>query len=258
MLIDPFTTVAQIVNFFILILLLKRFLYRPILKAMEQREKKIINCLQEAEIEVKNAQKEAEIYRKKQQKWEELKRKRFEQLKEEVAEQKKVLIANAEEEIEALRTQWYEQLQQEKQTFLESLHQQVNEQIMKIARQAFQNLADSSLEHQMISKFIEGLPNLSQEQIKMTHPLINTEHQCLTISSSFPIDSSQKEQLIQALKNHFHKDINVTFQTTTDRICGIELCNHDYRISWHLDHYLDELEAKMSQLLEGGENATRN
>jgi len=48
MLIDWFTVVAQVVNFLILVWLLKRFLYRPILNAIDAREKRIATKLADA------------------------------------------------------------------------------------------------------------------------------------------------------------------------------------------------------------------
>jgi len=39
MLFDWFTFAAQLLNFIILVWLLKRFLYRPVLKAIDDREK---------------------------------------------------------------------------------------------------------------------------------------------------------------------------------------------------------------------------
>ena len=46
--IDWFTVVAQAVNFLILVWLLKRFLYKPILHAIDEREKGIATQLAEA------------------------------------------------------------------------------------------------------------------------------------------------------------------------------------------------------------------
>jgi F-type H+-transporting ATPase subunit b len=48
MLIDWFTVGAQAVNFLILVWLLKRFLYRPVLAAIDAREKKIAAQLADA------------------------------------------------------------------------------------------------------------------------------------------------------------------------------------------------------------------
>ena len=47
--IDWFTVVAQAINFLILVWLLKRFLYKPILHAIDEREKGIAAQLAQAE-----------------------------------------------------------------------------------------------------------------------------------------------------------------------------------------------------------------
>ena len=49
MLIDWFTVGAQALNFLILILLMKRFLYKPILNAIDGREKRIAKELKDAD-----------------------------------------------------------------------------------------------------------------------------------------------------------------------------------------------------------------
>ena len=55
MLIDKFTLFAQVGNFLILIFLLKRFLFGPIVNAMDKREKKMAMAMEEAERAVKEA-----------------------------------------------------------------------------------------------------------------------------------------------------------------------------------------------------------
>src|ERR1700681_4243264 len=64
MLIDWFTVVAQAVNFLILVWLLRRFLYRPVLAAIETREKKIASQLEDAAARQAQAQKEGEDFRR--------------------------------------------------------------------------------------------------------------------------------------------------------------------------------------------------
>ncbi len=62
--IDYFTIFAQIINFLILVFLLRHFLYRPVTKLMEEREQKIVSRLQEIEEKKSEAEKELESYRK--------------------------------------------------------------------------------------------------------------------------------------------------------------------------------------------------
>jgi F-type H+-transporting ATPase subunit b len=66
-LIDWFTVGAQIVNFLVLIALLKYFLYGRIIKAIDEREKKIASRLEDAEQKKKEAEQEGEAYRTKNQ-----------------------------------------------------------------------------------------------------------------------------------------------------------------------------------------------
>ena len=47
--INPILLLAQVVNFFVLLLILKRFLYKPILKVLEERKVKIEESLKNAE-----------------------------------------------------------------------------------------------------------------------------------------------------------------------------------------------------------------
>ena len=59
MLIDWFTVGAQALNFIILVWLLKRFLYKPILNAVDAREKRIAAELADADAKKAEAQKRA-------------------------------------------------------------------------------------------------------------------------------------------------------------------------------------------------------
>ena len=77
MLIDPFTIVAQAINFLILIFLLWRFLYHPVIKAMDKREEDIKDRLKRAEDKDREAEQKS---RDLDQKLEEIDRKRDELL----------------------------------------------------------------------------------------------------------------------------------------------------------------------------------
>src|SRR5271155_1747633 len=63
MLIDWFTVGAQALNFIILVWLLKRFLYKPILDAIDAREKRIAAELADADAKRAVAQKERDEFK---------------------------------------------------------------------------------------------------------------------------------------------------------------------------------------------------
>ncbi len=55
---DWFTVVAQIINFLILVALLKRFLYGPIIRAMDRREAEIASRMDAASDKTADAEKQ--------------------------------------------------------------------------------------------------------------------------------------------------------------------------------------------------------
>src|ERR1700689_4732222 len=65
MLINWFTVGAQLINFLILVWLLKRFLYKPILNAIDAREKGIATQLAEANAKMAEAQQERATFQQK-------------------------------------------------------------------------------------------------------------------------------------------------------------------------------------------------
>lgn len=108
--IDYFTIAAQIVNFLILILLLRHFLYRPVIQAMDEREKKIVSRLKDAEQKEKDAKQEEEAYHKAQA---ELSDKRQEMLSKAAQEAKawrSDLMEKAKKEVDESKARWYEDL----------------------------------------------------------------------------------------------------------------------------------------------------
>src|SRR5579871_2530356 len=88
MLIDWFTVCAQALNFLILVWLLKRFLYKPILHAVDAREKRIATELADADAKKAESQKE---------------RDEFEHKNEEFDRQRAVLLNKAIDEAKAER-----------------------------------------------------------------------------------------------------------------------------------------------------------
>src|ERR1700679_1223290 len=66
MLIDWFTVGAQALNFLVLVWLMKRFLYKPVLHAIDEREKRVAAELADAASKRAEADTEREEFQKKQ------------------------------------------------------------------------------------------------------------------------------------------------------------------------------------------------
>jgi F-type H+-transporting ATPase subunit b len=98
MLIDWFTVIAQVINFLILVWLLKRFLYRPILNAIDAREKRIAAEISDADEKKAQALKERDEFQYKNVEFDKQRSNRIHQLEEEAEIKRAQLLDDARKE----------------------------------------------------------------------------------------------------------------------------------------------------------------
>ena len=162
MLIDLETVIFQIINFLILVALLNRFLYGPITRVMAKRQEQIVQTLQNAAAKEEIAQQEAEGYRQKQRALEAHREELLSEIRQQVEAQRQVMLRRAREEVDGVRTRWYEAVQKEKQVFLHDLRRQAGYQLARTARHTLNDLANTTLEQQIVEVFITRLHHLNQ------------------------------------------------------------------------------------------------
>src|SRR5690554_682746 len=134
--IDWFTVIAQLVNFLILVWLLQRFLYKPVLNAIDEREKKIASQLEDAAVKKAEARKEKELFIKKNEAFDSEHTAKLEEAHKRVKSEKVRLYEEARNESTALRLKLEESLKQRRQELKETLKRRTKEEVFAIASKA--------------------------------------------------------------------------------------------------------------------------
>lgn len=251
MLIDWFTVAAQIVNFLVLVALLKRFLYGRIITAMDQREEKIASQLEEAAKKKKEAEREAETYRRTNRELDEKKEEMLFQVKEEVELKRKELMKRAHGKVDQIQARWHEAIQREKDAFLQDLRQRTGKQVYTIARRALTDLANAHLEQRMVEAFVERIAKLDEKKQKAILASTQRGDHGVVINSAFEIPTNARQKITKVVRNHIGDAIDIRYQISPDMILGIELKTHGHKIAWSIDDYLDSLEESVSEALSG-------
>lgn len=243
MLIDWFTVFAQLINFLILIFLLHRVLYKPIVRTIRSRQEEIESNWQQARQEKHLAKEQISLYQEKQQKLERQREVMIAQAKQEAEQEYQKLIQQAKQEVKQKHLTWEKAIAQQQQNYYQELEQKLIEQVYDLTEQAFQELANASLEQQIIQTFIRRLQNLSQpERQSLAQHLQESEHG-LVISSSFELSSAIRKQIIDCLhQQQIYQTGQVKFTQVPELICGIELQAQSYKIAWNLHNYLSSLQ----------------
>ena len=247
MLIDPFVVVAQIINFLILVALLKRFLYKPITQAMETRSQRIERQLATAASKEQDAEAEKELYLQKQQELARQEQEWLDRVKQEAELEKERLTQSAVAEVDLMRSQWYQNFERDRIKLVKEIRDRLSHQVALATRKALSDLANTSLEAQVIEMFIARLYNLDDARLKVIP--IAEPHHIITIRSSFIIPDKQRECLGAAVREQIAAEAEVLFEIEKDLICGIELHHGGYKLSWNLKRYLTELEIETAKVL---------
>jgi F-type H+-transporting ATPase subunit b len=248
--IDWFTVVAQILNFLVLIWLLKRFLYGPVLKAMAERQERTRQLVADAEAKMQDAEQEktrleAERHELAQRVDDELNQSRAKAKAEETR-----LLDAAQREFEQARARWNEALVRERTAFQQEIAARAREEVIAIAKQALGDLADTDLQNRMVRKFITLLGNMNpHERDRFASLLTQQEKRSVRIRSAFELTTEQRTAVIAAAQAIFPPGQSLEFELKPNLVCGIELALDGHKIAWTIDDYLRALEGAMEELI---------
>lgn len=255
MLVDPFTVLAQIVNFLILVALLKHFLYSPITRAMAQRQQTIAQQLEQAAKQEQQAQQETERLRQMQQDFAAHREERLVQLRSQLEDERLTRLEQAEDEVEAARDRWFRGLAQEQTTVLRSFRQHAAYQLSQTVRQVLVDLANADLERQILTTFLsrlQHLPNAEREILQTA--LLQGAETPITLRSSFPLQESDRTVLISSLQalrlDPQQARAELVFERNPALGCGIELVAPGYKLAWNFETYLNTLERNLAHEID--------
>lgn len=248
--IDWFTVAAQLVNFLILAWLLKRFLYKPILEAIDAREKRIATSIADADTNHKRAEEAREEFRKKN---EDLDRRRDEllsQAREEAKTERERLLDQARQAADALRARRQDALAREQLRLDDEIARLTREEVFAIARKTLTDLAGASLEERMSEAFTRRLRDLDDEAKEGLATALRGSSEPVLVRSAFELPSEQRAAIRHALGETVAADIPVRFEAAPDVISGIELTANGQKIAWSITDYLVSLEKSVGELLK--------
>jgi len=250
MLIDWFTVSAQVVNFLILVWLLKRFLYKPILHAVDAREKRIAKELADADTKKTEAEKEREKFQKKNEAFDQQRDELLSKAKDEAKAERQRLLDEARQAADALRAKRQDALKREQQSLNDEITRRTREEVLAIARKTLTDLAGTSLEERMSEVFTRRLRELNNEAKEGLAKALKTSSDPVLVRSAFELPSEQRAAIQHALNETFSAEIQVRFETAPDVISGIELTANGRTVAWSIADYLASLEKSVGELLK--------
>jgi len=249
MLIDWFTVISQTINFLVLVWLLQRFLYKPIVKAMQTREERIASQLRNAEKQKAEAEAQSAKFRAALDGLEQRKQELLREAENEAETLRRQLKEEAREEIETVREKWQKALRDEQGAFRAELAKGVREEVFSIARSVLADLAGADVQGRMATMFIRRLEKLSADERAKLNLIVAADGKAPLIRSAFELAPPVREAIERAvaeLEPGAYK--GVQYEITPDLVGGIELAANGRKVSWSIGDYLLSLEQRVQQL----------
>ena len=245
--IDWLTVAAQVVNFLVLVWLLQRYLYRPIVKAMDDREQRIAARQREAAEQKAAAEQEAKEYRSQRDALERDRGTILALAREGAGEVKRALEETARHEVEERRLEWLRQLEDERRTFLHQIRRRSAEHFLTLARRALKELADARLEEQMAAMFSKRLEELEPHVREKIAKACRGAGSMVTLRTRFELGADEQRLLTRTIHKHVSEAANVSYEQSDEESGGIELSVGNQTVSWTIDNFLDDLERHLSR-----------
>ncbi len=247
MLIDWFTIIAQVINFLILIFLLKRFLYGPLIAAMNKREKRISDELRRAEESRLEAERRAlELSTEK----EELSKNKVllqTKAQREVQKWQDKELEKAKIAVDAEKQKWLDAIDAEKEEFSQRLRVRLGRITLKLSKKALLDLADSSLEARVIETFLR---KAEHEKDLLIGNQQTFGPPALSLKSGFALTDEMKNRLRTELHHLLEPNLTLTFAVEPDLGLGIELVAGDRKIEWNINRYILDIEKEVMRAMQ--------
>lgn len=245
--IDWITVAAQIANFLVLVWLLKRFLYRPILDGIDAREAEIADRMSEA-TRVRKMAEAAEVnYQDQLSALRSSQSAMIDSARQKAEGERDALLAEVHERLERERKIWDEQREEEAIKYTTDLHRAGAGAILSLTRKALGDLADETLEERIVSHVATRLAAISEDLHKASGDSMEA---VATTHDTLP--QNARNQLKTDLQKLLPK-VTLRFETDASQAYGLILRLGGAQVAWTVDTYIDGLDTLLEDRLANGQ-----
>ena len=217
------TLVLEIINFLVLVWILKRFVYKPVLEIIVQRRKGIEQQTADAAQVHEQAQALKEQYQNRLTDWEQERQQARESLNRELETEKA-------HRLEALHSLLVQQRQKDEAADQSRRAEQVREiehqalvQGADFASRLLQMASGPELETRLLSMVTETLAALDSEQITTMQQQWHGHSENIIVCSAYPLVSVAQQQLEAALRKLVGQALPIEYSVLPELLAGLHI-----------------------------------
>lgn len=220
---DWSTFALEIINFLILVWILKHFLYRPVLKVITQRRADIEKTMADARRTEAEANGLRQQHERELAQWEQEKETAQARLREELAAERKRMMAELEASIAEERERRRVLDERRQHDLLRSVEEQGVAQGAAFAAKLLGRAATPELEARLYTLLIEDLRGLRAEDRRAVAEAAAAPGLQIRVQSAFPLDENRRTELAQALAEMAGRTLPVEYRENPELLAGFHV-----------------------------------
>jgi F-type H+-transporting ATPase subunit b len=197
---DWMTFALEVVNFLVLVWILKHFLYRPILETIERRKTAIQKAIDDATATQAHAEDLERQYDERLSAWEKEKEDLRRAAQAEVACERERWLADVREEIDRESERQRAIARRQSEELQRRLERGATAQATRFAAGFLGRLATPALEDRLVEMMLEDLGGLPQSRREAIADACRDAGGKITIASAFPLPEALRQRLLEGLR----------------------------------------------------------
>lgn len=206
------TFAFQLINFFVLMLILKRLLYRPVREIMEKRRALVQKTIDDAEKTRHEALALRDEYLKKSAGIDRLRVETLDRAEDDAQSRRNEVLQKAEEEAKVMFQREEARLAVEKKKIESELKDAIMDNSLSYASAVLSDLADENLHRSILDKLMESVPGIA---VEVKGAADAAREPSVEITSAYPLPDAFAERVRNEFESVFSK--KTALNTRADR-----------------------------------------
>jgi F-type H+-transporting ATPase subunit b len=217
------TFILEIINFLVLVWILKRFLYKPVLAIIARRREGIEKAMADAQELNKQAQALQQQYENRLADWEGEKQQAREALAREVDTERKQRMQELETSLQQERDKAAEAEARRREEAQRKAEETALKQAAGFAARLLKALSGPELEARLLALLLEQLPQLDEAQVQRLRHSQAQGGSEVVVCSAHPLDDQQKQALMQAFTTLLGATPTMSYTQQAALLAGVRI-----------------------------------
>jgi len=220
---DWTTFILEIINFLVLVWILQRFLYRPVMNVVARRRAAITQDLEQAHTTQNEAASLKEQYENRLNDWQKEREDARKQLHAEIEAERQKLLEQLQAELAEQRRKEQVLAERRNESLLREAQQQALSLSEQFAAKLLARLAGPAVEGSLLDMLLEDLAALPEERLKTLKDAQRKAQATVQVLSAFPLNNQQRQRLAEALEKLLSGQVTCEFSEDSTLLAGIEI-----------------------------------